>query len=195
MAYLARTLKPTTINCYLNIIRILHLEANFDNPMENNFELLCLKRGIARAIGSPPSPKLGITPELLMKLFDHLNLDDPADRAFWFAILIGFYGFLRKASLVPLSGTVHGNKCLLLSDFFVSPDQTYIKISVRFTKTIQFQQRTLTIPMCATPDNKPLCPVTAWRIWHLAAPKSNTLPLFSYNIGRTTHWDTHASLV
>jgi hypothetical protein len=39
MAFLARTLKPTSVNCYMNIVRIMHLKAGLDNPIKDNFEL------------------------------------------------------------------------------------------------------------------------------------------------------------
>ena len=54
VAFLARSLKPTTINGYLNIVRLLHVDLNLRNPLENNFELQSIKRGIARLKGCPP---------------------------------------------------------------------------------------------------------------------------------------------
>ena len=56
VAFLART-----IGNYLNIIRLLHLDSGLANPIENNFALHNLRRGIARAIGAPPNQKLPIT--------------------------------------------------------------------------------------------------------------------------------------
>ena len=48
VAFLARSIKSTSINGYLNIVRIMHLEAGFPNPLVDNYELRMLKRGIAR---------------------------------------------------------------------------------------------------------------------------------------------------
>ena len=55
--FLARTLNANSIPNYLNVIRLLHLEAGFDNPLLNNFELLMLKRGIKREKGVAPEAK------------------------------------------------------------------------------------------------------------------------------------------
>ena len=57
IAFLARSLKPTSINNYLNIVCILHLDAGLDNPLKDNFAILNLKRGIARELGTP-RPKI-----------------------------------------------------------------------------------------------------------------------------------------
>ena len=55
VAFLARSLKPTTINGYLNIVRLLHVDINLTNPLKDNFELMSIKWGIARLKGTPPS--------------------------------------------------------------------------------------------------------------------------------------------
>lgn len=195
VAFLARTLQPSTINGYLNIVRILHIDANLTNPLENNYELLCVKRGIARTIGKAPNPKLGVTPELLQKLFDYIDLESSFDRAFWFAIIVGFYCFLRKASLVPISPKNPGERCLLMSDLEYNPLKSILTVVVRVTKTIQFAERSLRIPLVATPGNPALCPFTAWRLWLTSAPRSANLPLFSYQAGPTVKWITHSTLV
>lgn len=195
VAFLARTLKPATINCYLNIIRILHLDANLCNPLADNYELLCVKRGVARTLGNIPNPKLGVTPELLMCLFDYLDLESSFDRCFWFAILVGFYAYLRKATLVPVSATNPGDKCLLISDLAIDESQTVLNVSVRYTKTIQFRERALCIPLAKVTHNPALCPVVAWRLWKSSAPRTESLPLFSYRTSGGIKWITHSKLV
>ena len=67
-AYLGRSLKPASVSNYLNIVRILHLEAGLQNPMENNFALTNLKRGMARQLGTPPKQMLPFTVEMLVKI-------------------------------------------------------------------------------------------------------------------------------
>ena len=47
IAFLARSIKSSSINGYLNIVRIMHLEAGYPNPLVDNFEIRMLKRGIA----------------------------------------------------------------------------------------------------------------------------------------------------
>ena len=126
-----------------------------------------------------------------------VNPNDPKDLATWFAILVGFYGFLRKASLVPRSATKPGDNCLLISDLSVSDDHKLIRVTVRHTKTLQFRNRVLSIPMLAVPDSV-LCPVRAWAAWCKFAPSDAELPLFSFVRSRVRgefSCVTHSSLV
>ena len=82
IAFLARTLKPCSINGYLNIVRIIHLESGLRNPLENNYAIHNLKKGIARVLGSPPDQKLPITCPILLKIKQLLCFCIPKDIVF-----------------------------------------------------------------------------------------------------------------
>ena len=99
VAFLARTLKTSSIGNYLNIIRLLHLDSGLANPIENNFALHNLRRGIARAIGAPPNQKLPITIDILYSIKRCLCMFVASDISIWAACVIAFYGFLRKSRL------------------------------------------------------------------------------------------------
>ena len=68
VAHLARTLKPVSVNIYMNIIRILHEEAGLANPLSDNYELAMIKKGLLRARGAPPKQKAPMTIEILLSL-------------------------------------------------------------------------------------------------------------------------------
>jgi hypothetical protein len=112
VAHLARTLKPVSVNVYLNIVRILHEEAGLPNPLASNYELSMVKRGLLRARGTPPNQKAPMTVEILIKLHGTVDFSLSSERSFWCALLIGFFGFLRKSSLIPASSTVPSTKRL-----------------------------------------------------------------------------------
>jgi hypothetical protein len=114
--YLARSLNANSIPNYLNVIRLLHLEAGFDNPLLDHFELLMLKRGIKREKGVAPKKKLPLTVDLLRRIHDLLDFSSPADLSFWAAALIAFFVFLRKSSLLPQSRVFVEKNTLLRSD-------------------------------------------------------------------------------
>ena len=57
VSFLAPSIKPSGINGYLNIIRIMHLESGYDNQI---FELSMIKRGVERQLGLPPVQMLPI---------------------------------------------------------------------------------------------------------------------------------------
>jgi len=82
-AFLARSLKPSTIRCYLNIIGLLHKEFGLPNPLLNNWQLSSLLTGIKRTLGTPPTQKLPITIDLLKQLQTQLDLNTSLDGSFW----------------------------------------------------------------------------------------------------------------
>lgn len=188
---MARTLKPTSIANYLNIIRILHLEAQFINPLAENFAVQNLRKGITRRLGSPPKQMLPFTCEMLLKILDGLCLMLPKDIAFWAACCVGFFGFLRKATLLPISGETPGDACLLYGDLeFQNPNNFVIK--VRRTKTIQCNERVLLLPYTAYRGSR-LCPITALANLLEVSPKQKNLPLFAYRNKGVVNWWTHST--
>jgi hypothetical protein len=116
VAHLARSMLPSSVNVYLNIVRIVHEEAGFGNPLSNIYELAMIKRGLQRLKGVPPRQKSPITVDILLKLYDYVDLTKNAEKAFWCGMLIGFYGFLRKSSLIPESSAVASDKRLNRGD-------------------------------------------------------------------------------
>jgi hypothetical protein len=91
IVHLARRLKPSSIPGYINIIRLLHVQAGLDNPLVDNWEVKMLKKGISRLKGLPPKQKLPVTLEILGKIYRCLDLRSPRDIAFWVATLVGFF--------------------------------------------------------------------------------------------------------
>ena len=189
IAFLARTLKPTSISNYTNIIRIIHLEAGFDNPLDNNFAVKNLKRGIDREKGCTPKQMLPFTVEMLTMIREHLSFLNAADVAFWAAVCIAFYGFLRKATLLPKSKTLAGNECLLKGDLKLI-NYNLARLYVRRTKTIQNNERVLILPFVACPQSS-LCPVKAVRNLQYLSPNDPSLPLFCYREKGVIHWWNH----
>jgi hypothetical protein len=57
VAFLAHTLKPQSIKNYINIIRIMHLELGYPNPLENNWYNGSIPKGLERLKGVPPMKK------------------------------------------------------------------------------------------------------------------------------------------
>ena len=176
--FLARTIKPSSIPGYLSVVRLLHLDAGLPNPLEN-WQLTQLRKGIARCLGRPPLQKLPITPQILQELYSLLDLSHSLDLAFWSACLVAFYAFLRKSSLLPKDLQEPGDKCLLVKDVCLGQQHDLMYITLRYSKTIQFNQRVVRIPLAAQPGSR-LCPVTAISaLLHMTEAPSEK-PLFSY---------------
>lgn len=158
-AYLARFLVPQSVCLYLNFVGVIHKEFGFPNPLSDNWILSTVLRGIKRTLGAPPKPRLPITVSLLLGIRSRLNLNSSKHASFWAICLVAFFGLFRKAHLLPSSESTFSPKHMFIrSDFNFYQSSLYI--NVRWSKTIQLGQRTVTIPLVAIPTS-PLCPVTA----------------------------------
>lgn len=175
--FLARTLKPSSVRQYLNIIRIIHLDNGYENPFANNWKVTSLLKGIDRAKGTPPAQKLPILPEHLLQIKYMLNLDNHFDKVLWAACLVGFFGFLRKANLLPRLGK--GNTKSYIKREDIEFTQVGMVLSLKQTKTIQCGERVLHIPMVDYDGE--LSPVKAVRDLFTTFPEIDAHnPLFSY---------------
>jgi hypothetical protein len=180
MTFLSRSLSSNSIPGYMNVIRIIHLEAGYENPLERNWELKLLHRGIARLIGVPPKQKLPISVEILVKISRTLtNL--PSDIAFWAACLVVFFGFMRKSTLLPFPDALAMGKFISRGDISNFTLSSFL-VSVKHSKTIQFGQRIHTLPFVACPDVR-ICPVRALLKHFGVSPLSMSAPLFNYVVG------------
>ena len=80
-----RTLAASNIPCYLNVVRIVHLQCGFPNPLQEllfKFQKNLLIRGIKRLHGDFGHQKLPITPDILHKLHGNLDLTNSMDATF-----------------------------------------------------------------------------------------------------------------
>ena len=168
-----------------------------ENPL-GGWELNQVKRGIQRKLGRPPKQKLAITPQILKDIYKALDKEKPEAQAFWTACLIGFFGFLRKSTLLPKSSkTTDTAKAIRISDVILE-DKSSANIVIRHTKTIQFGQRLLTLPFATVPGSH-LCPVNALIVMlsqlNPEAKLASDQPLFSYSVGTNLHHLTHKTFV
>jgi hypothetical protein len=193
VAFLARTLSSSSIGGYLNVIRMLHLEAGYDNPIAGNWDLSNVQKGVSRLIGRPPKQKLPMTVHMLLDIQGHLSSEFPSERAFWAACLVAFLGFLRKSTLLPSPDVLISGKFIRRADL-IGLSLTSFSVEIRHSKTIQFGQRVLTLPFVASPDIR-LCPVRAV-LTHLGTSKlPSDRPLFNFVSNGVEMNFTHAFFI
>lgn len=176
--FLARNHVPSSVRQYLNIVRIIHLDNNLPNPLENNFPLRTVLKGIDRIRGRPPVRKLPITPVLLRMFYEHLDMSKTFDMIFFAACVVAFYTFFRKSTLLSPSLSKHNAEIHLCRRDISFCDEG-ILINVRHNKTIQCHERLLQVPIM--PSDGLLCPVRAIRnLWDKFPNVPPEAPLFSY---------------
>ena len=116
-------------------------------------------RGIKRINGERVTQKLPMTPNVLHKMQCYLHLDYSFASTFCAACLVTFFSFFRKSNLLPPSTTEfdtkrHLRKCDVR--WFLWG----IILVVRWSKTIQYRDRTLLVPV-PTIAHSSLCPWSA----------------------------------
>ena len=158
-AFLARRLSPNSIKKYLNIIRILHLELGFPDPLKENWLLNTVLKGVSRLKGLQVRRKLPISPAILLGIRLRLDFTSLHDSVFWAICLVAFFAFFRKSNLLPPSAhKFDPKKHLCRGDLSLFTGG--VLISIRWSKTIQFAERLLQVPLPLLPRH-PLCPVKA----------------------------------
>ena len=179
IAFLSRRLCFTSIRQYLNAVRILHLEAGHKNPLENNWYIDSILKGVKRVKGTSSTQKLPITLDILKAMAGTLNLSSPLDRVFWTVCLVAFYSFFRKSNLLlPTVDAFDPTRHLCLSDVTFGEDGAVL--CVRWSKVIQFRERILEIPLPKI-GNYLFCPSTT--LLHLCLSNKASdqpTPLFQY---------------
>lgn len=177
LAFLARKISANSIPNYMNVIRLIHLQAGFPNPLIDNFELGLIKKGISREKGTPPLQKLPIDIPILRKIHAILDLNTPSDLSFWASCLLGFLGFMRKSTMLPPKNFTT-EKILTRNDILDLNIDSFI-LQVHHSKVIQFGEKIHLIPFARSSDFN-LCPVRAIMAHFGASPLEKNRPLFNY---------------
>jgi len=185
-AYLASKLAYVSIPKYLNILRILHRELGFPNPLDDNWFLNTVLKGIKRDKGSVVKRKLPITPAILLGIRSQLHLQEPKDILFWAVCLVAFFGLFRKSNLLP--ATCHGFSTLKqLTRGDITKCSQGLAVRVKWSKTVQFRERQYQVPLPFL-QGQPLCPVTALVSLMALDPGLPTqAPLFAFNTPSGVH--------
>jgi hypothetical protein len=162
VSFLAETVQHSTIRGYLSMgPRVFHLQRGlpWDSLVEDYFVQATLK-GIRRHKGDArPNQKLALTVAHLMLIRRGL---DPGRNlghlAFWAALLVGFFGFLRKSNYLPeVRKDATGPHMLRRQDLSKDAASGRYWLTLTTTKTIQYRQRTLRLPLPSMPGH-PLDP-------------------------------------
>ena len=158
VAHLARTLKYTSIRQYLNIIRVLHSEWGLPNPIINNYQLTLTLRGIRRHLGDSVCRKTPVSPSLLRRIASRLDLTTPLGASIWAGCALMFFGLLRRSNVLVPDAGYDPIKHLQRKDLiFVKGG---LRIRIRWTKTIQYRERVLIIPLPWEKTNNLSCGMT-----------------------------------
>jgi hypothetical protein len=184
VAVLARTVLAATVRVYVAGVRSLHIEATGRVPWVFEGSAYRLSRVIAgfeRRQAKVPRKRAPVTLALLREWRRHFDLARRDHAAIWAALLLGFYGLLRKSEFTVADGTVFDPKRHLSRGdvmFLAAEDGrswTGVEVHIKFSKAQQFGcDHGVPIGFVGGP----LCPVLALRHMVSLDPAPASAPLF-----------------
>ena len=133
-----------------------------------------------------------LSPQLLNRVHDMLDLSKPVDAVLWALVLLAFFTLSRKSNLVVTGNKKFDrSKQLCRSDVLVC--EIGLLVQFRWSKTIQYGGRVLLIPVLSIP-NSPLCPLVAYTNMLRLVPAQGSDPAFGVNVDSTYHPVTYQML-
>lgn len=197
-SYLARSVQHNTVENYISMgVRRVHEETGMPyKPISQRPAVRSTMRGIARTHGKGPTRrKQPITPDLLARIRQHVNMESMNDLSTYTCMLVMFHGFLRKANATwnkPRNGLTTAeqqqyNKNVITRDDLRKENGRY-HLTVRGTKTIQFGQRQLTLVLPCIPGSD-ICPTAALDLYlGRTQDRPGNEPLFGVLENNDTEW-------
>ena len=182
LEFMARTSGYGHLKHLYSSVKFLHEALNFPFP-ENNFQLDTTIQGLKRRLANVPFQVLPLSPQVLRKMFQHINLNDPEDRALWASYLIALYCLLRKSNVVPESAKFDPRKVLVRRNIHVDLANNMVYLYIGFGKTNQFGGRDTIIPIPGNSDPA-LDPVRNLHAALSLCDSGPNTPAFSYEPGR-----------
>lgn len=176
--YIANTvISYDTVVNYISGVRTLHQLAGFEIVDLSSPNLRFMLRAIKRELAHPVKQAVPMTPQLLRELFNHVDLNDLRQIVSYTALLLGFYMFLRKSNLVPdTKGSFNHKEQLMRQD--VRMGEHLVLVDIKWTKTLQFQQKELLLPLIPARDMA-ICPVYWLKLMLKYVKAKPTDPLFA----------------
>ena len=158
--FLSRSFKSVdSIKSYIYGVKLLHLMLDLQFPHLETFYYKLFIKGLRRCNPHEIKAALPITPDILNKIYFCLDMSKSLDITIWCMLLFSFFLMCRKSNLV---GSEHEkDRYLRRSDVQFSGKNLIIHF--RWSKTIQFGERSLDIPLGLIPNSN-LCPVSAYKM-------------------------------
>ncbi len=176
--FLSRTLKPPSVRNYLSGVKMLHILLGFEYKFSDDINLKLVVRGIARMNPHVPHRARPVTPTDLERFYQYMDKSSSLHLTTFACSLILFFTMSRLGSILPVSTKTP--KHVFLQQECINFTQEGLLVTLCHTKTIQFGQRRLHIPLPSILSN--LCPATAYRSCLLALGSLPT-QAFSYREG------------
>ena len=145
IAFISQKLAFDSIQQYINVARITHLETGHDYPFHNSWHIDTLQKGAKRVLGVLQKQELPITPYILHQMFTVVDFSAPLEVTFCASCLVAFSSFFRKSNILVKNVESFNPHLHVPQGCDLSLDG--VTLVVRWSKTIRYRQRSLYIPL------------------------------------------------
>ena len=142
---MSRTCGFNHISHVLSSIKFLHNYTGCDYPGDS-FEFSVLFKGLKRKLAKPTKQALPITPEMLVLMYQHVDINQARDLAHWTSFVFALRLLYRKSSIAPVSLTKFEPRTGLSRDKARIEDNVVL-VYQNHSKTNQFMSTTRVIPL------------------------------------------------
>lgn len=126
-------------------------------PVHTTKLLVWLLKGLKREMARAVNQATPMNPAILKQIRSVVDEHDVSELVAYTLCLVGFFLFLRASNMVPPSrAEFDPEKQLTRQDFRMEQDA--ILVDIKWSKTIQFKQKLLQIPLLPVTDED-ICPV------------------------------------
>ena len=178
--FLARTFQSSeAVGNYQSGVRTCQAMLGFEVPSPQEKQMQLFTQGLKRILLHEVKQAEPITPQLLLRLSTVIDYTDHIEMVAWVATLLGFTMFLHKSNLVPEAmDKFDPEQQFTRADIQVTGPLEPIMVDLRWTKTIQFKEKVLRLPVLPV-SNKKICPVLWIHYMINTIPAQPTDPAFT----------------
>lgn len=176
MAFLTFSLMSAdSVLNYITGLKKLHAFARLKFPEITPYTRTVFQ-GVKRLLAHHVQQSEPITPEILKRISEHVNMNNHKEVVMFTALVLGFYLFLRSSNLTCKTQTSFDhNKNLTRNDLRLADNIALVEI--RWSKTIQFYQKKLLMPIIKILDQS-ICPIHWLKIMTQMVPATPQHPAF-----------------
>ena len=179
LAFLSKSLScyRSVVN-YINILKHINRSLGVDFSFMHDYDAFLTLRALRRVMGDSVRITHPVTVDMLLNIFHIFDWSNPLHVCMHAAFLVAFFSFLRISNLVPYKAS----DMAAVNTYFLKREDVSFSahgavLRIFKTKTIQFRQRVLQIPLPVIP-NSILCPVAALKACLSLVPAPLSAPLF-----------------
>lgn len=149
--HLIKKLAPDTINNYVSAVRTLHELCEVSAPDMTGYLHHTVMKGIKSRHKKPTKQATPINPWIFQRIARFVDYSNMLELVAWVACLMGFHLLLRASNITSPSTKVFDPSInLTRGDFRMH--QNILMAHIKWTKTIQFHEKKLLIPVIPFAD-------------------------------------------